>query len=571
MLLHLRDERIRLRHWILFFICVAFYIGFNAIIIYLAFMKQQTAFMNFNKYALSGIIAQGQVVTIILLTLNPLNNGRKMALVLCGLTCSASLLTVIIKGSTDALPGIVVPLTSGTMSIIISNYSKRLKNQLSRVLDYSRIVKTNEQMLHSLAYYDALTGLPNKKALMDQTEMLQKKGERFYLVYINVDDLKKITDTLGRNTCDAVLQSVAQRWKQYCRNEDLLARVGFSEFVVLVCREVDAEQLRCYLRGFCEALSEPICFGHKEFCMTAHFGVAEYPDNGFSAEELLNNADNALIKAKKPGESIYQFFNKTLQEEVLRRKRLENDLLVAARNNELFVVYQPQYDCESFKLRGVEALMRWEHPELGMISPNEFIPIAEEAGMIREIGKWIIEAAITTLVKLRDSAKTTIVVSVNISLKQLLDPQFVSAVCGILKRTGFESRYLEFEITESALASKPEYVTGVIKQLNHLGIGITLDNFGTKYVPLSIFQTMPIHTIKLDKRLIDRIYPSDSLTGAMISLSHTLGMKVAAQGVEQRRQMDYLKAQQCDYIQGYLLSRPVAEVQAAEVYYAGEQ
>ena len=254
-----------------------------------------------------------------------------------------------------------------------------------------------------------------------------------------------------------------------------------------------------------------------------------------------------------------------LKEEVSRKDRLENDLPSAIEKNELYVVYQPQFHCGSLKLRGFEALMRWEHPQLGIISPAEFIPIAEEAGVIQEIGLWIIEAALGAFMKLCESTRFDIVMSVNISVKQLLDPRFVSMVCEILQRTGFDGRYLELEITESVFVSRPESVIGVMHQLKSLGIRIALDDFGMSYASLAHLQILPIDILKIDKVFIDTIEPSHQMTGAIISLSHTLGLEVVAEGVEQQTQMDYLKAQQCDYIQGFFLSRPVAEAHMTEV------
>ena len=565
--INLKDDKTRPIHWLLLIIGVFFYIGFNSVIIYMSSIQRYIAFAHISKYTLSGILAQGQVLIIILLTLNPMKRSHQTALILCGITSVAALATTLIRGSTDPLPGIFVPLISGTVSIIINNYSRRLKDQLNRVVEYSMIVKKNEQMLHSLAYYDSLTGLPNKKTLMDQADMLQERSNGFYLVYIDVDDLKKVADTLGQSLCDAVLQSVAQRWKQYCRHEDLLARVGFSEFIILISRDADTEDIRGYLKGFCDVLKDPVCIGRKEFLMHARFGVAKCPDHGVSAEELLRNADMALVKAKKLGKNVCQFFTHTLGDEVKRKNRLENDLAYATQNNELFLVYQPHYDCGSFRLRGFEALARWNHPELGVISPVEFIPIAEETGIMHEIGRWAIEAALSTFAELRDKADINTVISINLSVKQLLDPSFPACVSGILKKTGFDSRYLEFEMTESVLGSGCENVIGVLDQLKNMGIGLAIDDFGKGTASLNDLKAMPVSLLKIDKAMIDRTALSDRMTGAIISLAHALDLEVVAKGVEQVQQMEYLSAKKCDYVQGYFLSRPVLMDQIENVFY----
>ncbi len=559
--IHYSDEKTKSIHWILYIVCAFFYLCLNAAVIRISDMPSDTVIFNISKFTLSGLAAQGQVIAVILLTLNPLKRSHQAALVLCAITSAVSLVTVLMRRNFDAMPGVIVPLTSGAMSIIISNYAKRLKSQLNRVVEYSRIVKRNEEMLQTLAYYDTLTGLPNRKALMDQIDSLtsRKDGAGFYLVYIDIDDFKNINDTMGHSVGDTVLKSVAQRWQQVCHHEDLFARVGGDEFIVLICHEVSAVQLHDYLHRFYDAVKVPIRIGRVDFHIGISFGVTRYPHDGDNAEELLKNVDIALYKAKKHGKNDYQFFSNALKVEVLRKIRLENDLMSAVGNQELFLVYQPQYHCGSLKLRGFEALIRWRHPELGLISPIEFIPIAEELGMINDIGKWVIKAALESFVKLRQSEKINTMLSINISVKQLLDLSFVAMVGDILKKTGFESRYLEFEITESVFISSPDFVIGVMNKLKELGIGIALDDFGTRYASLNYLQMLPINILKIDKTFIDKIAPSHLMTGAIISLSHMLGFEVVAEGVEQQQQMDYLTAQHCDYIQGYLLSRPVEE------------
>lgn len=563
--IHLKDEKARPVHWLLLIVCVAFYLAFYAVIIYLSGLQQDMAFPHINKYTLNGVLAQGQVISVILLTLNPLKGSRLTALVLCGLTSGVSLITVLFGNSTDALPGIFVPMTSGAISIIISNYSQRLKNQLKRVLDYSRIVKRNEEMLHALAYYDTLTGLPNKKTLTDQIDMLQKNESCFYLVYIDINNFKKINDAVGHSIGDAVLETVAQRWKRHCRNEDLLARAGGDEFIVLVCHDTDKKQLAEYLKGFNNVLKEPVRIENKDFYIKASLGVVRSPDDGETTQELLKNADIALSESKKV--QNYQFFSKAIKEEISRKIRLESDLFSAIGNNELFVVYQPQYFCGSLELRGFEALIRWKHPELGVIGPVEFIPIAEESGIMNDIGQWVMESVLGTFIKLRESAGINTIVSVNISVKQLLDPAFTGMVCSVLKKTGFDCRYLEFEFAESVFAVSPENVTDVLNQLKSMGIGIAIDDFGKRFASLSDLQGLPINILKIDKALVDKTAPSDQMTGAIISLAHRLGFEVVAEGVEQPQQMDYLRTHQCDYAQGYYLSKPVVAEQIDQIYY----
>lgn len=571
--LTLGGERVRLIYWILLFVCVIFYIFFNSIILSLVPVQGDVTFIKINKYTLSGIITQGQVVSVVLLTLIPIKRSYLVALLLCALTGTVSFINVLTTGSAEALPGIIVPATSSCICLIINYYAKRLKRQLNKVLDYSKIVKKNEEMLHSLAYYDTLTGLPNSKTLEDQIEALidTESGlakSSFYLVYLDIDDFKKINDTMGHSVGDVVIQNVAMRWKRYCHNEDMLARMGGDEFVLLICHEMNPEQLDEYLKGFRDVLKKPFSIGLSNFNIHASYGITKYPNDGDDIEELFKNADIALDKAKHQGKNNCQFFCKAMKENVFRRIRLENDLLSAISNNELYMVYQPQYECHSMKLRGFEALVRWRHSELGLISPIEFIPIAESSGFINEMGKWIIENVLNTFMALRKSTNIETVVAINISIKQILEPSFVSTVKEILKKTCFDSRYLEFEITESVFITSPDYVISVMNQLKALGIGIALDDFGTGYASLNYLQMLPIHILKIDKTFIDKLNTSHSanqMTGAIISLSHQLGLQVVAEGVETAEQLSCLNEYHCDYIQGYLKSKPVDEAQVARL------
>ncbi len=564
------NRRVKISYWIWLFACIAFYIGCNSIIIAMSIAKKSTVFANVSKYTLNGVLAQGQVIAVILISLNPIKLSYIAALFLCGFTSMSSLMTVLAGGGFDALPGVIVPLTSAAMSLIIHNYGRRFKDQLQRVLEYSGIVKKNEEMLHYLAYYDMVTGLPNRTTLMDQIDMLTEKDDPerkgFYLVYMDIDDFKIINDTLGHNAGDSVLKEAARRWESCCRNEDLLARVGGDEFVLLICSEMDPKQLREYLIGFRSVLKAPILSNHKEFSISVSFGIARYPDDGKNGEELMQNADIALYKAKKLGKDRYLFFSAKIRDEVVRKIKLENDLLSAIGNGELYMVYQPQYHCGSLKLKGFEALIRWKHPELGLISPAEFIPISERAGMIIDIGRWVLENTLNVFSELQRNAQIQTVVSVNISVEQLSHPGFAAMVSDILAKTCFNSRFLVLEMTESVFITEPEYITGVLRRLKEMGIGLALDDFGTKYASLNYLQMLPVTMLKIDKTFIDQISPSHLMTGAVISLSHKLGMEVMAEGVETKEQLDYLSENGCDYIQGYLLSKPVEKEQIEPIY-----
>lgn len=564
------ENKMKVMHWILFFVCIVIYLILNNQVINMSHdhtnMNIILLGVEINKNSFIGIIAQGQVIVMILLTLNPIKKSNLVAMALCIFTFLSTLIVVVLKNNTAALPGCILAITTIGVILIITEYNTRLNKQIRKVLEYSRIVKKNEEMLHTLAYYDDLTGIPNRKMMIDQIDMLTdtnaKTNTSFFLVYMDLDNFKKINDSMGHSVGDAILRQVTLRWKECCHRDDMLGRIGGDEFVVLIRQNIHGQELMDYLEGFRAALTNAIFVKRKEFFIRSCFGITKYPEDGKNAEELIKNADIALSKAKNSGKNEFRFYTEEMQKELIKRVKLENGLMTSIRNKELYMVFQPQYFSGSSELRGYEALVRWNHPEMGLISPIEFIPIAEETGLIIEIGEWILENVLTTFAMLKKQYNLKAVVSVNISVAQIIEPSFVSMVKGVLNRTGFDCRFLELEITESVFIAYPEHVIDVMKQLREMGIRIALDDFGTGYASLNYLQVLPINVLKIDKTFIDKITIPQSLNqivGSIIALSHQLGIEVVAEGVEKEEQLDYLTEHKCDYIQGYLLSKPIEE------------
>jgi diguanylate cyclase (GGDEF)-like protein len=562
----------RVLHWICLITCIFLHIMLNMLIIRMS--KYNTANIvtinniRINRYSLIGVIAQFQVINVILITLNPLKRSNLVAIFLCIVTGTASFTNVLCSNLMEALPGVFISITSITVVIIISGYGKSLNNQIRKVLEYSKIVKKDDEMLHRLAYYDTLTGLPNRKMMRDQmdllTDPLQQEKSSFIFVYLDLDNFKKINDFMGHSIGDYVLKQVTKRWSMKRHEDDLLGRIGGDEFALLIQRSIGSEELILYLDSLRTALKEPILTGRKEFYITASFGVTKYPQDGKSTDELFKNADIALYKVKNNGKNDYRFFSKEMQEEVLNRIRLENELQSAISNNELYMVFQPQYECASRTLRAYEALVRWNNPEIGMVSPSVFIPIAEEMGTIIEIGKWILEYTLTKFMELKSKNNINAVVAINISVVQMTDPSFLYIIKEVLKYTGFDCRYLELEITESIFITYPDTVIEVIRQLKKMGIRIALDDFGTGYASLNYLQILPINILKIDKTFIDKIKAENApnqIVGTIISLSHELGIEVVAEGVEREEQLKYLINHNCDYVQGFLHSKPLTQEQ----------
>lgn len=569
-------KNIKLIHRVGLFCCVLSYFLFSILIIYLSSVQEfwlDLGNLSINKSILTGIAAQCQVIIAVLIVLNPIKYSKIIAVILNLFLGISALQAAVFHGQSDSLPGVVVAFSTIFVIIIISMYGKRLNSQVDKVIRYSLILKENEAMLHQLAYYDQLTELPNRKMMMDQMEILTEKTLKeekpFIFVLFGIDNFKKVNDSAGHSVGDLILKQVSLRWRECVRDEDLLGRFGGDEFGLLIRRHMKKEELLNYVENFRSALAEVVTIGLKEYHISSTFGITVYPEDGKNTTELLKNADIVLNVAKNTRKNGILFFNQEMQGETLKRIQLENGLMSSIRKNELFLVFQPLYTCDSRKLRGFEALIRWRYPEMGLISPQQFIPIAEETGIIIDMGKWIIDSVLYKFMELKEQFGINPIVSINISVIQMIDPAFVPMIKDILKETGFDSNYLELEITESVFISYPDYIIEVIKQLKDLGIRIALDDFGTGYASLSYLQMLPINVLKIDKTFIDQIIQSESnnhIVGNIISLAHQLGIEVVAEGVEYEEQLNYLVEQKCDYIQGFLLSKPIEEEQLIKSY-----
>lgn len=571
-MVNMRNKTIKPIQWIGLYLCILIYIVCMVMIIWLS-SDSDSLYLYLNgitiyKSIISGMIAQLQVLVSVFLVLHPMKRGFLVAVLLNLCEAAGAFRSAFFKGNMNALPGIVIPICSIFIITIISWYSKRLNKQIHHVIQNNTIIQENEILLKQLAYYDTLTGLPNRKMMIDEIDKLsavyKKEKRQFTFVYLDLDDFKKINDTAGHSAGDVILTRVSQRWKNLIHEEDILGRLGGDEFGLLICRKMEEPELKEYVGLFQSSLKESFLFERKEFFISASFGIVKYPEDGSDSTELLKNADIAMNKAKAAGKNEIRLFSYEMQGEILKRLQLENGLLMSIRNNELYMVFQPMYHCGTKKLRGFEALLRWNYPGMGLISPAQFIPIAEETGLIIDIGRWIIRTVLKKFIEYQKNFHISTLVSINISVVQLIEPSFVSMIKEILEETGFDSRYLEFEITESVMISYPEHTIEVIKQLRELGIRISLDDFGTGYASLSHLQLLPINVLKIDKSFIDKINGQTSMNqivGNIISLAHQLGMEVVAEGVELEEQLTYLAEQNCDYIQGFLLSKPLEETQ----------
>lgn len=392
------------------------------------------------KSAVSGIISQLQILISVLIVLNPIKRSTWLAILLNTNMGYGALRAALLDRNLDALAGVAAQVTALIIIMIISRFGYNQRKQIRKVMKYNQIMKENDEKLHKLAYYDNLTGLPNRRRILDHIEdLIAQEGSEdksFIYVLIDLDDFKKINDIAGHSVGDEILKQIAERWTRITQQEDILGRVGGDEFSLLIPRRLSMDELETYLALFRSVLSKEITVEYKGYSISACFGVTRYPEDGPNPVELLKNADIALYKGKNNGKNSIWHFNKDMQNEIIHKIKLEQGLQSSIRNKELYMVFQPLFRCDDRSLRGFEALARWRYPELGIVSPTQFIPIAEETGFIVDMGKWIITTVLQRFMELQNAFHIRTVVSINISVVQMLEPNFVPMIKEIIQETG---------------------------------------------------------------------------------------------------------------------------------------
>ena len=421
-----------------------------------------------------------------------------------------------------------------------------------------------EQRMQELARIDGLTGLPNRNMFLGELERAiartRRHGLPFALCFIDLDRFKSINDTLGHAAGDELLQVMAARLRGVLRSTDLVARLGGDEFVVLLEGKAGVGDLGSIANKMLASLAEPLTLGTTAVQVSGSIGVARHPDDGSDAATLLKHADAAMYLAKSRGKNNVQFYTSQLAAEASKAFELESQLRLALAREELHLHYQPKIDLASGRLCSVEALLRWNHPQRGSVSPGEFIPLAEERGLIVPIGRWVVQAACRQIRSWRDAGFTPVPVAVNLSARQFASDTLVADIEDALARHQVLPNEIEFELTESALMSEPDRAAEVLERLAHMGIGIAIDDFGTGYSSLSHLKRFPARQVKIDRSFV-RGLPGDrddvAITQAVIAMAHSLGLGVVAEGVETVAQLETLRAMGCDEAQGFLLGRPM--------------
>jgi len=443
--------------------------------------------------------------------------------------------------------------------------------------DVSEAKHMAEKMSY-LAEHDFLTDLPNRLLLTDRItqalNMARRKNTRVGILYLDLDHFKKVNDTLGHDVGDQLLMMLSKKLQACLRNMDTISRQGGDEFVILLT-EFDSPAIPVTIANkLLEATCKAFQIGAHELNVSASIGISMYPEDGDSADALMKNADAAMYYAKSLGRNNFQFFTKQLSAKIAEQVDLENSLLRAVNQHEFKLVYQPKILLETGEIIGAEALIRWEHPEKGLVSPDIFIPIAEDTGLIKLIGKWVLSEACEQNKRWQQAGLPVIPVAINVSAVELKQADYLQQVSKILMQSGLEAQYLELEVTERvAIDGNDEGIRDLLA-LKEMGVRLSIDDFGTGYSSLSYLKRLPVDSVKIDKSFV-RDIQSDAndaaIVTAIIKMSHSLGFSVIAEGVETSAQLQFLKEAECDEIQGYFISRPLSAENFANLLEANKK
>ncbi len=445
----------------------------------------------------------------------------------------------------------------------IKDSKGNLTNYVSVLSDISSVKQSQEQ-IQFLAHHDPLTELPNRllfnARLEHALQRAQREQHRVAVLFLDLDNFKSINDSLGHPVGDELLQEVAARLRGLLREEDTVARVAGDEFIIILDEVAGPEEASLVAEKLLAAFDESIKLKSNELHITISIGIVLFPNDGKNVTELVKNADAAMYHSKENGRNRFSFYTSELTAEASEQLRIGNELRGALKRGELSLHYQPQYALADGRLVGAEALLRWSHPELGMISPARFIPVAESTGLIIPIGGWVLRTACTQVKAWRDQGLDIARISVNVAGQQIDQMDILQAVHAVLTKTGLDASMLELEVTETFIMQRAEQAISVLEQLRDMGVTLAIDDFGTGYSSLSYLKRLPLHRLKVDKSFVDGVTsnPNDmAIARAVIALARSLDLDVIAEGVETEGQEAFLKAEGCGEVQGYYYSRPL--------------
>ena len=424
--------------------------------------------------------------------------------------------------------------------------------------------KNAEERLAQETNEDELTGLPNRTLFLDRLEQSLRRAKRekglTAVHMIDIDHFKDVNDTLGHAVGDALLKQAAGRLLECCRDSDTVARLGGDEFAVIQIGTQDTDGIAVLAQKIIRSLSEPFNVQGHNIHTNGSIGVTVFPDDAVEADQVMRNADMALHRAKSEGRGIYRFFISDMNEEIQRTKEIQDDMRLALEREEFVLYYQPKLDLKTGRVLGMEALIRWQHPQQGFLPPGEFIPVAEKTKLILPIGEWALWRACTDNQTWQDQGLSPMKVAVNLSAMQFTEEKLPASIAHLLEKTGLDPRWLELEITESAAMDNAEKAIVMFDRLSALGLSLSIDDFGTGYSSLSYLRSFPVKRVKIDKAFVDDIGTeknTGAIARAVTTLGHSFGMEVTAEGVEEESQLEFLRELGCDEIQGYFFARPL--------------
>lgn len=432
--------------------------------------------------------------------------------------------------------------------------------------------RKSEKIIKRLAFYDDLTGLPNRvsffEKIKNEIDIHKLSDDKMLILFIDLDNFKRINDSLGHAFGDELLKEVAKRLKSSIRDCDIVARLSGDEFSIIINDMNNLDESIQIIEKILKVFHEPFHIGNSSINMTSSIGVSVFPNDGEKVEDLIRSADSAMYKAKENGKNCYKFFNVGMKNEIIRKLNIEVMLRKGIAEGEFVLYYQPQFDAKTKKLRGLEALIRWNNPELGFLSPLEFIPIAEETGLITTIGEWVLETACSFATKINKVYGGNIIMAVNISPIQLKQNDFYDIVTKVIEKTGINPENLELEVTENIFIDNFDFAIKILNDLKRYGVKIALDDFGTGYSSLSYLKKLPIDLLKIDKSFIDEVNVSNNkndFIDDIISLVHKLKIQALAEGVENEFQYDFLVNAEVDNIQGFYFGKPLPEADITKI------